>query len=69
MPANLDVVFTRMVISQQNVNISGMTDTFNSVDDMKARLESDPTFKAVTITSAQVERSGNRVRFKLRIDL
>ncbi len=66
-PKEIDVVFTKLVISPGNVIVSGTTDTFNSVDDMKSRLEAAELFTSVTITSANLDRSGNRVDFKLKI--
>lgn len=68
-PAGTDVVLTRVVIGRDNVLIGGHTDTFNSVDDMKSGLEKAPVFKQVTISSANVEKSGNRINFKLRVQL
>jgi len=64
-----DVEFTRLLIGQTNVMISGNTDTFNSVDDMKNRLEKAELFQKVTISSANINKSGNRVRFKLKVQL
>ncbi len=68
-PSATDVEFNRLVIGPENVAISGNTDTFNSVDDMKNRLEQAEAFKKVTISSANIDKPGNRVRFKLKIDL
>ncbi|MFO7965297.1 MAG: pilus assembly protein PilM [Desulfobacterales bacterium] len=66
-PKELDVVVNQLVVNPGNVIVSGTTDTFNSVDDMKNRLERADLFTSVTITSANLERSGNRVDFKLKI--
>jgi type II secretory pathway component PulL len=67
----IDVEFTRFVVSADNIQIAGETDTYNSVDDIKNQLAQSEIFKEVTITStsANTERGGNRVRFKLRIDM
>jgi Tfp pilus assembly protein PilN len=64
-----DVEFTRLLVGQTNVLISGNTDTFNSVDDMKNLLEQAGLFQKVTISSANINKSGNRVRFKLKVQL
>lgn len=66
----IDVEFTRFVVSADNIQIAGETDTYNSVDDIKNQLAQSEFFKEVTIssTSANAEKGGNRVRFKLRID-
>lgn len=68
-PDQTDVELTGIVIGKESAVISGTTDTFNSVDDMKNRLEQNEFFKKVTISSANIDRSGNRVNFKLKIDL
>ena len=47
--------------------ISGDTNTFNSVDTIKSRLEQVDAFKKITISSANINKSDNRVRFKLKI--
>jgi general secretion pathway protein L len=68
-PKEIDVQITRFGIGDDGVQISGDTKSFNAVNDMKSRLEQNKMFKAVTITSANMEKSGDRVRFKLKIDL
>ena len=68
-PQETDVQFTRLVIGDGMVQITGDTDTFNAVDGMKNRLEKVRAFNAVTITSANMEKSGNRVRFKLKVEI
>lgn len=68
-PANIKVDLTRLVIQPKSVLISGTTDTFNSVDDIKNRLEQIQYFEKVTISSANIDRSGNEVRFMLKVDL
>lgn len=67
-PSSADVKVKRMVAGADNVVLSGNTDTFNTVDDIKGRLEEADLFKSVTISSADLEKSGNRVRFKLKLD-
>ena len=63
------VDITRLVIGSNNVLISGNTNTFNSVDDMKNRLEQIDSFKKVTISSANTDRSGKEIRFQLKVEL
>jgi hypothetical protein len=57
---------TRLVIGPESLLIDGTTDTFNTVDDIKNRLEKANLFKSVSISSANIDRSDNRVRFKLK---
>ena len=67
-PKSIIVDVTRLVVSPDNVLISGNTDTFNSVDDIKSRLEKIEFFKKVTISSANTDRSGKEVRFQLKAE-
>ncbi|MEJ2099499.1 MAG: type II secretion system protein GspL [Desulfobacterales bacterium] len=67
-PETITVNFTRLVIQPENVLISGTTDTFNSVDDIKSRLEQIQHFQKVTISSANIDRSGNEVQFMLKVE-
>jgi general secretion pathway protein L len=60
------VEFSRLVVGPESLSIDGNTDTFNTVDDIKNRLESATLFKKITISSANIDRTGNRVRFKLK---
>jgi hypothetical protein len=66
-PDDIDVKFTRTVIGENNVVINGDSDTFNSVDAIKNRLEQSKSFKTVTIVSTTKEDSSNRIKFRLKI--
>jgi general secretion pathway protein L len=68
-PANVDVLLTRMSMGADSLTLSGETAAFNTVDDIKSRLEKGELFKQVTIASANMNKSGKKVRFKLKIDL
>ncbi|MBW1995133.1 MAG: PilN domain-containing protein [Deltaproteobacteria bacterium] len=68
-PKTTDVEFTQLVINPETLLISGTTDTFNTVDDVKNRLKKVSVFEKVTISSANVDRAENRVRFKIKVDL
>jgi hypothetical protein len=68
-PGEIVVDITRLVIGPQNVLISGNTAGFDSVDDIKGRLEQIDFFKKVTISSANMDRSGKEVRFMLKAEL
>ena len=68
-PATITVDVTRMVISPETVLISGNTDTFNSVQDIKSNLEQIDFFKRVTISSTNKDRSGKEIRFQLKVEL
>ncbi len=66
-PASMNVKFSKLVIGDQGILISGDTDSFNSVDELKNRLEKLESFSTVKITSANMDNASNRVRFKLKI--
>jgi general secretion pathway protein L len=67
-PDSVKVDVTRMVISPETVIISGTTDDFESPNDIKGKLEQVEFFKKVTISSTNLDRSGNQVRFVLKVE-
>jgi general secretion pathway protein L len=66
-PGSLDVKVIRMVIDPEVVQIKGETDTFNTVDIVKKGLEPSEYFSKVTISSANLDRSGKRVTFEIKL--
>jgi general secretion pathway protein L len=68
-PDTINVALNSIIIGSDSILISGDTDTFNAVDDMKSRLEKAEAFKTVSISSANMNKSGNRVRFKLKVTI
>ncbi|MEJ2156301.1 MAG: type II secretion system protein GspL [Desulfobacteraceae bacterium] len=66
---DIDVLLTRMSMGADSLTLSGETAAFNTVDDIKNRLEKGDLFKQVTIASANMDKSGKKVRFKIKIDL
>jgi hypothetical protein len=68
-PRTVDVVLSRMTVGAEAVTVSGETADFNTVDDIKGRIEKSDLFSEVTIASANMDKSGKKVRFKLKIDL
>jgi general secretion pathway protein L len=62
-----DVHVARMVVDADTVLMKGETDTFNTVDAIKKGLEPSDYFSAVTISSANLDRSGNRVKFEIKL--
>jgi general secretion pathway protein L len=53
----------------ESVSISGDTDSFNSVDNIKSKLEQADIFKKIVISSANIDKFDKRVRFKLKLNL
>ena len=68
-PDPIDVEFTQFVRGDENILISGHTDTFNAVNEIKGKLEKSKLFKNITINSANLDATSNRVQFKLKVDL
>jgi general secretion pathway protein L len=68
-PGEIDVVMSRLVSGSDGITISGEAAAFQVVDDIKSRLEKSDLFKQVTIASANMDRAGNKVQFRLKIDL
>jgi hypothetical protein len=66
-PGSLDVKVSRMVVDPEGVQVKGETDTFNTVDIIKKGLEPSEYFSAVTISSANLDRSGKRVQFEIKL--
>jgi general secretion pathway protein L len=68
-PGALDVQLTNLVAGDQSVLITGTTDSFNAVNEMKDHLEKNKLFKTVKINSANMDHNGKRIRFKIKIQL
>jgi type II secretory pathway component PulL len=66
---SITVDISRMVVSPENVIITGTTDTFEAVDEIKNKLEQIDSFKKVTISSSNKGRSGKEVRFQMKVVL
>ena len=68
-PEDIQVNLNRMVIQPDNVTISGTTDAYDSVDAIKSGLEKIQQFEKVSISSANMDRSGKEVQFMLKVEL
>ncbi len=66
-PKPLDVRITRMIIDPGMVRMSGRTNTFNAVENIKNSLEESPLLDQVTISSANLDRKGKKVQFEIKI--
>jgi len=66
-PTQMDVNILKLTTGDEDLVMTGNTDTFNTVNDMKSQLEGCPLFKEITISSTNLNRSGNRVDFVLTI--
>jgi Tfp pilus assembly protein PilN len=68
-PQSINVLFNRLTVGSDAVTVTGETADFNTVDDIKNHIEKSSYFKLVTIASANMDKSGKNVRFRLKIDL
>lgn len=68
-PGDQDVEITNFVRGDSSLLVTGNTDSFNTVDDIKVRLSQAEGLKNITINSANLEKMTNRIQFKLKIDL
>jgi general secretion pathway protein L len=66
-PETLDVTVMSMIVDSEAVKIKGETDTFNTVDTVKRNLEPSAFYREVTISSANLDRSGERVQFEMKL--
>ncbi|MFO8083447.1 MAG: PilN domain-containing protein [Desulfobacterales bacterium] len=64
-----DVELTQLILGSENLQLSGTAATFNAVNEIRNQLEPVTFFKSVMISSATVERFGERIQFKINIDL
>jgi Tfp pilus assembly protein PilN len=68
-PESVDVQMTRIVVDPDTLLIKGDTDNFNTVDTIKKGLEASTDINKVTISSANLDRSGKRVQFEMKLEL
>ena len=66
-PESLGIDITNMVFDPDTVRITGETDTYDTVDSLKNSLEPSPYFDSVTISSANLDRTGKKVNFEIKI--
>jgi general secretion pathway protein L len=67
LPETFDIDVANMVIDTETVRISGETDSFNTVNNLKSELEPSPYFSDVTIMPAKLDKTGKRVEFELKL--
>ncbi len=69
-PENVAVELIRFVYEDSIIQLTGHTDSFNSVEEIKRRLEGpNGGFSLVTIVSANLDNTGNRIQFHLNITI
>ncbi|MCF8110780.1 MAG: PilN domain-containing protein [Desulfobacteraceae bacterium] len=68
-PEGTDVVITRFVRDSEGIQISGLSSNFNTVDDVKVHLESSQYLSNLSISSANMDKRAEKVRFRIKADL
>jgi general secretion pathway protein L len=68
MPPHLDIHLSQLVAGEEQLQLSGTTDTFEAVNQAKSSLEKQTLFAKLTIVSANMDPTTERVRFKLSAD-
>lgn len=68
MPPQLDIHLSQLVAGEEQLQLSGTTDTFEAVNQAKSALEKQTLFQKLTIVSANMDPTTERVRFKLTAD-
>jgi len=66
-PRNLNIKISEMDIGGRSVRLTGITDSFSSVDELKSHLEELPEFEAVETGPVDMGRGENEVRFTFLI--
>ena len=64
---NMEVA--RLLFNNGRLVLSGYTDNFNNVDNIKSKIESSDLFNSVSISSAAVDKKEDRVNFKFIIEM
>ena len=67
-PESLNIRLVRMVYERSGLRLTGITDSFNTVNSMKKGLEQSPFFPTVTISSTKQNPKDNSIRFELKIE-
>lgn len=68
-PKSQNVHIVRMVADRSSVLLRGLTDNFNTVDNLKKVLEKSPYFGSVVINSANLAPKNGGIRFELKLQL
>ncbi len=66
-PPSFEMRITRLLIDRETVRITGRTDTFNTVNSIKGRLEPSQFYESVTISSATLDQTGKAVQFEMQL--
>lgn len=68
-PVRVPVRISEMTIADRSVRLTGTTDSYKSVDEIKGRLAVVPEFAGIAIQDVGVERGTQAIRFTLMITM
>ena len=68
-PKNIDIEITRLTLNNDRLVITGLTANFNYVDRIKGLVKASSLFKDASIQSAEADKTGKQVRFKLLLEI
>jgi len=68
-PPSIDIEISKLVLNQTNLIITGVTNTYNTVDKLKEKIETAELFKNVLIKNASINSKSGNVLFNLVIQL
>jgi general secretion pathway protein L len=69
LPQNLPVKITDLTISTEGISISGETQSFDGVDNLKKAFAASPYFDEIKVSQARAGATGKGIEFKLAITL
>jgi general secretion pathway protein L len=67
LPPSFDIIFSRLVRTENNLLVAGSVDNFNTIDKMKNLLNKIDSFKSVDINSASMDKADKRIKFNFKI--
>ncbi|MCD4736128.1 MAG: hypothetical protein K8R53_08805 [Bacteroidales bacterium] len=67
--SSTDMEISRFLFNNGRLVLSGSTDNFNNVDNIKSKIELSDLFERVIISSAAADKKGDRVNFKFIIEM
>ena len=68
-PSSIDMEASKFLFNNGRLFLTGSTDNFNNVNNIKSKIESSDLFKNVSISSAASNKKGTRVNFKFIIEM
>ena len=68
-PKSVDAELSTLMLENNRMVLTGTTENFNTVDQLKGLIEKSPLFKKVDISSAAAGKNMGRVDFKFMVEL